>query len=77
VLRQLNEMASKRDGVDVAGMLAMTPVGSTVPGLIFALMTIQLIVGRAEPVLPRFIMTRRLPTKQLLSPANAPIASAS
>ena len=26
----------------------------------------QLIVGRAEPVFPHFIMTRRLPTKQLL-----------
>jgi hypothetical protein len=49
------------------GLLAMTPVGSTVPALILALMTIQLIVGRAEPVLPRFIMTRRLPIKQLLS----------
>ena len=26
----------------------------------------QLILGRAEPVFPHFIMTRRLPTKQLL-----------
>jgi len=29
-------------------------------------MAVQLIVGRAEPVFPHFIMTRRLPTKQLL-----------
>jgi hypothetical protein len=48
-------------------LLAMTPVGSTIPGLILlAVMAVQLIVGRAEPVFPHFIMTRRLPTKQLL-----------
>src|SRR5436190_2675918 len=46
------------------GLLATTPVGSTVPGLILAIMAVQLIVGR--PVFPHFIMTRRLPTKQLL-----------
>jgi hypothetical protein len=48
------------------GLLAMTPVGSTVPGLILVVMAVQMIVGRAEPVFPHFIMTRRLPTKQLL-----------
>ena len=48
------------------GLLAMTPVGSTVPGLILVVMAVQLIVGRAEPVFPHFIMMRRLPTKQLL-----------
>ena len=48
------------------GLLATTPVGSTVPGLILAVMAVQLIVGRAEPVFPHFIMTRRLPTKHLL-----------
>ena len=48
------------------GLLATTPVGSTVPGLILAVMAVQLILGRAEPVFPHFIMTRRLPTKQLL-----------
>jgi hypothetical protein len=46
------------------GLLATT--GSTVPGLILAIMAVQLIVGRAEPVFPHFIMTRRLPTRQLL-----------
>src|SRR3989454_12740159 len=48
------------------GLLATTPIGSTVPGLILAVMAVQLIVGRGEPVFPRFIMTQRLPTKQLL-----------
>src|SRR6266511_3955318 len=48
------------------GLLATTPVGSTVPGLILAIMAVQVIVGRAEPAFPHFIMTRRLPTKQLL-----------
>jgi hypothetical protein len=35
-------------------------------GLILVVMAVQLIVGRAEPVFPHFIMRRRLPTKQLL-----------
>ena len=48
------------------GLLATTPVGSTAPGLILAVMAVQLIAGRSEPVFPHFIMTRRLPTKQLL-----------
>jgi hypothetical protein len=48
------------------GLLATTPVGSTVPGLILAVMAVQLIAGRGEPVFPHFIMTQRLPTKQLL-----------
>jgi hypothetical protein len=30
------------------GLLAMTPVGSTVPGLILVVMAVQLIVGRAD-----------------------------
>jgi hypothetical protein len=47
------------------GLLATTPVGSTVPGFILAVMAVQLIVGRAEPVFPHFIMTRRLPTERL------------
>jgi hypothetical protein len=48
------------------GLLATTPVGSTIPGLILAVMAGQLIVGRGEPVFPHFIMKRRLPTKQLV-----------
>jgi hypothetical protein len=40
------------------GLLATTPVGSTVPGLILAVMAVQLIVGRGKPAFPHFIMTR-------------------
>ena len=39
------------------GLLAMTPLGSTIPGLILVVMAAQLVMGRAEPVFPRFIMT--------------------
>jgi hypothetical protein len=48
------------------GLLATTPVGSMLPGVILAVMAVQMMAGRAQPVFPRFIMTRRLPTKQLL-----------
>jgi hypothetical protein len=48
------------------GLLATTPVGSSVPGFVLGLLAAQLILGRTEPVFPRFIMTRRLPTTQLL-----------
>jgi hypothetical protein len=48
------------------GLLATTPVGSTLPGLILAVIAAQMIVGRTQPVFPRFLMTRRLPSKQLL-----------
>jgi hypothetical protein len=48
------------------GLLAATPVGSSVPGLILAVMAMQLIVGRANPIFPAFMMTRRLPTQHLL-----------
>jgi hypothetical protein len=47
------------------GLLSTTPIGSTIPGLILAIMAVQLIMGRGEPVFPDFIMKRRLPTKQL------------
>jgi hypothetical protein len=48
------------------GLLATTPVGSTLPGVILAIIAVQMILGRAQPVFPRFIMSRRLPTEQLL-----------
>jgi hypothetical protein len=48
------------------GLLATTPVGSTVPALTLAVMAVQLIIGQTEPIFPDFLMTRRLPTKQLL-----------
>src|SRR3989440_9698430 len=55
------------------GLLATIPVGSTVPGFILAVMAVQLILGRAAPVFPHFIMTRRLPTKQLRPPCGRAI----
>jgi hypothetical protein len=47
------------------GLLATIPVGSSVPGLILAVMAVQLISGHSEPVFPDFILMRRLPTKLL------------
>src|SRR5262249_1866792 len=47
------------------GLLATTPVGSMLPGVILAGMAVQMIAGRAQPVFPPFFMTRRLPTKRL------------
>jgi hypothetical protein len=48
------------------GLLATTPVGSSLPGFVLAIMGVQLVVGCTEPVFPHFLMTRRLPTTQLL-----------
>ena len=50
------------------GLLATTPVGSTVPGLILAVMAVQLIVGRGKPVFPHFIMNATL-ADQATAPA--------
>src|SRR5215510_8266629 len=36
------------------GVLATTPVGATVPGLILAVMAVQLIVGRGKTCFPAF-----------------------
>jgi hypothetical protein len=47
------------------GVLATAPVGSMVPGLMLAAMAVQMIAGRYEPVFPRFITARRLPTRHL------------
>jgi hypothetical protein len=48
------------------GLLAMVPIGSTVPGLLLAAVAVQLIAGRREPVFPHFITDRRLPTRYLV-----------
>jgi hypothetical protein len=48
------------------GLLSATPIGSTIPGLVLAVIAVQLIMGRGQPVFPNFIMRRRLPTKQLV-----------
>jgi hypothetical protein len=48
------------------GVLAMAPIGSTVPGIMLAAVAVQMIAGRREPVFPRFITARRLPTQCLV-----------
>jgi hypothetical protein len=48
------------------GLVAMVPVGSTIPGLVLAVLALQIVVGRVEPVLPGFITRRPLPTRYLL-----------
>src|SRR5262249_29035739 len=35
-------------------------------GLILAVIAVQLIAGRREPVVPAFVLARRVPTKRLL-----------
>ena len=36
------------------GLLATAPIGSTVPGLVIAVVAVQMIAGRCELVFPRF-----------------------
>lgn len=47
------------------GLLATVPIGSSVPGLMLAAIAVQMIAGRREPVFPRFITARSLPTHYL------------
>jgi hypothetical protein len=47
------------------GLLATAPIGSTVPGLVLAVVAVQMIAGRRELVFPRFITARSLPTRYL------------
>src|SRR5262249_11439695 len=47
------------------GLLATTPLGSTVPGLILAVMAVQLIFCCTAPVFPHFFITRRFSNKQI------------
>jgi hypothetical protein len=49
----------------VLGLLATTPIGSTVPGVVLAAVAFQMIVGRCELVFPQFISARSLPTLYL------------
>ena len=48
------------------GLLATTPVGSTVPGLMLAAVALQMITGRREIVFPKCITIRSFPTAALL-----------
>jgi hypothetical protein len=47
------------------GVIAATPIGSTVPGLMLAVVALQMIAGRRELVFPQFITARSLPTRYL------------
>jgi len=47
------------------GLLATTPIGSMVPGLMLAAVALQMIAGRRELVFPQFITTQSLPTRYL------------
>ena len=44
------------------GILATAPIGSSVPGIMLAAVAVQMIAGVREPIFPRFITERRLPT---------------
>jgi hypothetical protein len=52
--------------MSLLALLATSPVGSSMPGLILAVLAIQMIAGRREPAFPDFIVTRPLPTRYLL-----------
>ena len=47
------------------GVLATTPIGSTIPALMLAGVALQMISGRRELVFPQFITTQSLPTRYL------------
>jgi hypothetical protein len=47
------------------GLLATSPIGSAVPGLMLVAVAVQVIAGRGELVFPRFITARSLPTRYL------------
>jgi len=47
------------------GLLATTPIGSTVPGLMLAAVALQMIAGRRKLVFPQFITARSFPTRYL------------
>jgi len=47
------------------GLLATAPIGSTVPGLVLAVVAVQMIAGRRDLAFPHFITARRLPTRYL------------
>src|SRR6478752_7892667 len=48
------------------GILATAPIGSSVPGIMLAAVAGQMIAGIREPIFPRFITNRWLPTQYLV-----------
>jgi hypothetical protein len=47
------------------GILATAPIGSSVPGIMLAAVAVQMIAGIRQPIFPRFITNRWLPTQYL------------
>jgi hypothetical protein len=47
------------------GILATAPIGSSVPGIMLAAVAVQMTAGIREPIFPRFITNRWLPTQYL------------
>ena len=47
------------------GVLATAPIGSSVPGIMLTAVAVQMIAGIREPIFPRFITNRWLPTQYL------------
>src|SRR5258708_28749602 len=64
----LSTLPRRSVGIDVLflGLLATTPIGSMVPGLMLAAVALQMIAGRRELVFPQFITARSLPTRYLV-----------
>jgi hypothetical protein len=48
------------------GLFATIPIGSTIPGLMLLALAVQMVAGRREPIFPRFIANRPLPTRHLV-----------
>ena len=47
------------------GVFATAPIGSSVPGIMLTVVAVQMIAGIREPIFPRFITNRWLPTQYL------------
>jgi hypothetical protein len=60
----LSKLHQRSFGVVVLflGVLAIAPIGSSLPGIALAVIAIQMMAGFSEPVFPRFITQRKLPS---------------
>jgi len=54
-------------------VLAMAPIGSSVPGLLLGIVAAQMIAGRPGPVFPRRVAARALPIRHLVRMGRHPI----
>src|SRR3954454_11857976 len=48
------------------GLLAMVPIGSMVPSLLLAVVSVQMIAGQSKPRFPHFVSAGSMPTRYLL-----------